>query len=329
AGSDMVRRFGGTGLGLAITKRLIDLQGGKITVSSTFGEGTSFYFELPLTLSENRTSEPDTVQQEQPHIPTNLLTGKKILLIEDNLVNQKVTYLMLHKAGMEVHIANHGKEAITFLEKEVYDLIITDLQMPEMDGFQTAAYIRNKMQIHTPIIAMTASALRNEKDRCLELGMNEYLTKPFAPATLFYHLKRFLLKGEESGVEAVVVTEEEKAPELYNLSYLDEMDDAEYASEVLDLFLTLTPTALGEIKDLTFQEEWKEIYRQAHSLKSSLGILQMKPMLETVTQIEANAKSETGTDAIESLLQKAHQQYELVKPMLEAELESTRKKLVL
>jgi PAS domain S-box-containing protein len=329
AGSDMVRRFGGTGLGLAITKRLIELQGGKITVSSTLGDGTSFYFELPITLSEHITNEPASTQQEQHHIPSNLLEGKKILLIEDNLVNQKVTYLMLHKAGMEVRIANHGKEAVSFLEKETYDLIITDLQMPEMDGFQTAAYIRNKMQINIPIIAMTASALRNEKDRCLELGMNEYLTKPFAPATLFYHLKRFLLNKEENGVENAASIEEEKAPELYNLSYLDEMDDADYATEVLDLFLTLTPPALSEIKDHTFQEDWKEVYRKAHSLKSSLGILQMKPMMETITQIEANAKTVTDTDAIEGLLQQALQQYELVKPMLEAELDSTRKKIVL
>ena len=124
-------------------------------------------------------------------------------------------------------------------------------------------------------------------------------------------------------------TEESKTSGLYNLSFLEEMDDAEYASEVLDLFLTLTPTALDEIKDLTFREEWKEVFRKAHSLKSGLGILQMQPMLETITQIEANAKAQENTDAIESLLQQAFQQYELVKPMLEAELESSRKKVVL
>ena len=329
AGSDMVRRYGGTGLGLSITKRLIELQGGKITVSSTYGEGTSFYFELPLTLCEHSTHEPETAQQEQAPLSSSLLRGKKILLIEDNLVNQKVTYLMLHKAGMEVHIANHGKEAVTFLEKEAYDLIITDLQMPEMDGFQTAVFIRKKLQITTPIIAMTASALRNEKDRCLELGMNEYLTKPFAPATLFFHLKRFLLNREENGTANLVETEEEKTSNLYNLSFLEEMDDAEYSSEVLDLFLTLTPTALGEIKDHTFQEEWKDVFKKAHSLKSSLGILQMQPMLQTITEIEAIAKTQENTDSIANLLQQAAQQYELVKPMLEAELETSRKKILL
>jgi PAS domain S-box-containing protein len=329
AGSDMVRRYGGTGLGLSITKRLIELQGGKITVSSTYGEGTSFYFELPLTLSEHVTHEPDTAQQEQAPLSSNLLKGKKVLLIEDNLVNQKVTYLMLHKAGMEVHIANHGKEAVSFLEKETYDLIITDLQMPEMDGFQTAAFIRKKLQISTPIIAMTASALRNEKDRCLELGMNEYLTKPFAPATLFFHLKRFLLNKEEKETEHTAATVEEKTFDLYNLSFLEEMDDAEYASEVLDLFLKLTPAALSEIKDHTFREEWKDVYKKAHSLKSSLGILQMQLMLQTITQIEACAKAQENTDSIECLLQQAAQQYELVKPMLEAELETSRKKILL
>ena len=329
AGSDMVRRFGGTGLGLAITKRLIELQGGKITVDSTLGEGTSFYVELPIVISQGIHEEPTLVPVEEKGSSTIELRGKKILLIEDNLVNQKVTYLMLHKAGMEVDIANHGKEAVDLLERESYDLIITDLQMPEMDGFQTAVYIRNKLNLPTPIIAMTASALRNEKDRCLQLGMNEYLTKPFSPASLFHHLKRYLLAPGEALTEKPLDTEEQIQNELYNLSYLEEMDDAEYATEVLDLFLTTTPQTLAEIKDLTFREEWEKVYKKAHNLKSSLGILQMNKMLGTVAEIESIARDSSQTELIENLLNYTEQQYDLVKPMLEAELQSTRKKLVL
>jgi PAS domain S-box-containing protein len=329
AGSDMVRRFGGTGLGLAITKRLIELQGGKITVDSTLGEGTSFYVELPIVLSQGIHEEPAAAPLEEKGSSTIELRGKRILLIEDNLVNQKVTYLMLYKAGMEVHIANHGKEAVELLERESYDLIITDLQMPEMDGFQTAVYIRNKLNLHTPIIAMTASALRNEKDRCLQLGMNEYLTKPFSPASLFHHLKRYLLAPGEALTEKPLDPEEYIQNELYNLSYLEEMDDAEYATEVLDLFLTTTPQTLAEIKDLTFREEWEKVYKKAHNLKSSLGILQMNKMLGTVAEIELIARDSSQTELIENLLNYTEQQYDLVKPMLEAELQSTRKKLVL
>lgn len=329
AGNDMVRRFGGTGLGLAITRRLVELQHGQISVSSVLGEGSSFYFELPLVVSNNMPATKDnTPLQEQKELSACALKGKKILLIEDNLVNQKVTYLMLHKAGMLVDIANHGREAIALLEKKTYDLIITDLQMPEMDGFQTVAYIRNKLHLSIPIIAMTASALRNEKDRCLELGMNEYLTKPFSPTTLFYHLNR-LLAPEENRAEKPAVLPEEKPQELYNLSFLEEMDDADYAAEVLELFLSSTPVALAGIKEAAFREEWTEVYKKAHSLKSSLGILQLHKMLQTVTEIESLARRQAHTENIESLLQHAVQQYGLVKPMLEAELQSTREKLVL
>jgi len=295
-------------------------------VSSTLGEGTSFYVELPLVLGEH-VSELQEVTVLIEEASAHSLQGKKILLIEDNLVNQKVTYLMLHKAGMLVDIANHGKEAVELLEAKSYDLIITDLQMPHMDGFQTAAYIRNKLQLQVPIIAMTASALRNEKNRCLGLGMNEYLTKPFAPASLFFHLRR-LLNGEDKPAEPEVAAKE-KQEELYNLSYLAEMEDEEYTAEVLELFLSTAPQALDEIKDATFREEWSEVYKKAHSLKSSLGILQMNQLLHTAGQIEVIAKNGTDTDSIETLLQAALQQYNLARPMLEAELESTRKKIIL
>ncbi|WP_162944487.1 PAS domain S-box protein [Flavisolibacter nicotianae] len=328
AGDDTVRRFGGTGLGLAITKRLIDLQGGKVTVSSTLGEGTSFYVELPFVSSE-KTDEAPGKNPEQQEVPVHLLRGKKILLVEDNLVNQKVTYMMLHKAGMLVDIANHGKEAVELLETRTYDLVITDLQMPQMDGFQTAAFIRNKLHLDVPIIAMTASALRNEKDRCLQIGMNEYLTKPFAPASLFFHLNRFLVNGETTQSDSAMPAKEEKHESLYSLSYLEEMEDLDYTAEVLSLFLSSTPETLLQIKEATFREEWNDVYRKAHGLKSSLGILQMTPMLQTITEIETVARQGIQVESLETLIQLSQQQYDLVRPMLEAELETTRKKNIL
>jgi len=327
AGNDMVRRFGGTGLGLAITKRLIELQGGQITVSSEIGKGTTFRFQIPVQKSELTKSENEVISPQE-EIDAKSLRFKKILLIEDNEVNQKVTFLMLHKAGMFVDIAANGTEAIGFLESgRTYDLIITDLQMPEMDGFQTTQHIRNHLQLQTPIIAMTASALRNEKEKCFELGMNEYLTKPFSPNVLFFHLKKYLLSKEEASqpVEEILVGD---TSELYSLQFLHEMEDIDYTTEVLELFLKTTPPTLEEISEQVQHKNWEDVYRKAHSLKSSLGLLQMNRMLESVSSIEQFAKTSTNTDKIPSLLNNVLQQYQLVKPMLEAELSLTRKNTV-
>jgi PAS domain S-box-containing protein len=328
AGNDMVRRFGGTGLGLTITRRLVELQQGQINVCSELGIGTTFRFRIPVSKSNLQAVEAKTASS-LVEIDGKSLRAKKILLIEDNEVNQKVTFLMLHKAGILVDIANHGKEAIAYLgEGRQYDLIITDLQMPEMDGFQTTQYIRTQLGLTTPIIAMTASALRNEKERCLQLGMDEYLSKPFAPNVLFFHIKRLLLAGaSEQEVEEEIL--EEENPELYNLQFLREMDDNEYTAEALELFLQTTEPALEGLDQQIQAEDWMEVYRKAHSLKSSLGLLQMNRMLDFVSTIETYAKTTTNTEKINSLLDNVQQQYHLVKPMLEAELANTRKKILL
>src|SRR5262249_49421989 len=151
--------------------------------------------------------------------------------------------------GMLVTIANNGKEAVTLLEQgEEFDLVILDMQMPEMDGFQTATYIRQKLGSPIPIIAMTASALRNEKIKCFELGMNEYLAKPFSPDELFLRLKKLLVERsgplKQAGKPVI-----QEGNGFYNLSHLYEMQDNDYFCEILQLFLAGTPVAIDEIKE--------------------------------------------------------------------------------
>jgi CheY-like chemotaxis protein/HPt (histidine-containing phosphotransfer) domain-containing protein len=217
---------------------------------------------------------------------------------------------------------DNGKEAVELLEAgEEFDLIILDLQMPIMNGFQTATYIRKKLELTVPIIAMTASALRNEKMRCFELGMNEYLTKPFVPADLYTELRRFLLAQPANGKANTTSQTQQLGTELYNLSHLYEMEDQEYFCEVLQLFLTTTPSLLSEIREATLYENWEEVYRKAHKLKSSLGILQMNLMLGLVSTIELQAKEQQNIDRIPDGLKKATDLYELIRPMIEAELE--------
>jgi signal transduction histidine kinase len=191
AGQDISRRYGGTGLGLTICKQLLNLQGGDISVTSIAGKGSIFSFYLPYGYSNQL--QTDNVASVPIHDYSNLLVGKSFLVAEDNEINQKLIDYVLRKAGGDVELVNNGAEAIRYLQDgKMVDLIIMDLQMPEMDGYTTTRYIRNDLHMLTPIIAMTATAMKGEQLQCLESGMNEYMTKPFEFADLYKKINSLL-----------------------------------------------------------------------------------------------------------------------------------------
>ncbi|MCW3090905.1 MAG: hybrid sensor histidine kinase/response regulator [Ferruginibacter sp.] len=173
------RKYGGTGLGLTITRQLIELQGGTIHVKSEQDKGSVFTFYLTIQKGKS------PVLYENKPAPAqfaNTLEGVQILLVEDNIINQKVASKCLSTRGALLDVANHGKEAIEWLKKKKYDIILMDLQMPEMDGYEATRIIRTEMTEAisiTPIIAMTASALIADREKCLQAGMNDYIAKPF------------------------------------------------------------------------------------------------------------------------------------------------------
>ncbi|MEO6719501.1 MAG: response regulator [Ferruginibacter sp.] len=202
ASSDTTRKFGGTGLGLTITKQLIELQDGSIHVNSKPGVGSTFTFYMRIA----KGNAAFAVEKKKPALHgSNTLDSIRILLVEDNLINQKVAVKILTNEGAIVEIANHGKEAISMLRLKEYDIILMDIQMPEMDGYQATNYIRTEMPASIskmPIIAMTASALISEKDKCIIAGMDDYITKPFQAKELFEKIL-----GQLSGIttEAPVI----------------------------------------------------------------------------------------------------------------------------
>jgi signal transduction histidine kinase/ActR/RegA family two-component response regulator len=203
ADGSTTRKYGGTGLGLAICKKLVELMGGQMGVVSQVGEGSTFWFEVVLPVSE----APAHVRLEQQlrAAEQTPLTGLRVLVAEDNFVNQKVIRRTLEKWGVEVQIANHGREALEWLSREPFHLVLMDCQMPEMDGYEATRRIRAYEQprgLHIPIIALTANALAGDREKCLECGMDDYLTKPVNPDMLWEKLTQWGLPRLEQTAQA-------------------------------------------------------------------------------------------------------------------------------
>lgn len=182
AESDTSRIFGGTGLGLSIVKKLVELQSGTITVESKKEEGSLFIFTIPYKKAPLVASTLKTSPEKIHHAVAN--DKIKILIVEDNLLNQKLAAFMIADFGYAFDICGNGKLAVDKLEKDVYDLVLMDIQMPEMDGYEATGVIRKKLMLNIPIIAMTAHAMPGEKDKCLGFGMTDYISKPIKETDL-------------------------------------------------------------------------------------------------------------------------------------------------
>jgi signal transduction histidine kinase len=185
------RRYGGTGLGLSICRQLVDLMGGTIGLVSTPGMGSSFWFELPMHAAGQAAPAPTAVEPADEATPStaDAKAAARILVAEDNPINQKVATQMLRKLGYEVEIAGNGREAVDAVASGSFVAVLMDLQMPLMDGFEATIELRAR-GFQIPIVAMTASALGTDRDRCAEAGMDGYLTKPVSTTALGAQLRQ-------------------------------------------------------------------------------------------------------------------------------------------
>jgi len=289
------RKYGGTGLGLAISRHLVSLMGGKIGVRSIFGQGSTFWVELTLPEGdETAAAAADTPAVSRPGAvnASAAIAGARILIVEDNPFNQQIAYELLDQAGAIVALANNGREALDQLRLQAADLVLMDLQMPEMDGLTATRELRLRPETRAlPIIAMTANAGADDQARCRDAGMNDVILKPFQPSQLYAKVAAWLAERPHADLMASTdpVATAAAAPELataapakrpppapmpIDLDRLGAMVgyDAAKTRHFAQLYVSTTRAALAEAEALLARQNIEalgELRELGHRLKSS------------------------------------------------------------
>ncbi len=347
ASSDITRRFGGSGLGLSIVKNLVELQNGSIEVTSSPGKGSSFIFNIPFLMADkqfridNKSTEDDsfnTLNTEVAHIE-----GVKILVVEDNILNQDLMRQLLTSWELNFTIAENGKTAIDYLKKEPFNLVLMDIQMPEMDGYTTTKKIRADLKLQTPIVALTAHALAGERERCLSAGMNEYFPKPIREEQLRTLISRFVKLDTfeiydappkfRSNTPSVLAVQSigksggqgadkqlppnkngKKTNKVLNLTYLQDISkgNTDFITSMLQQFSAQMPAEIAELHNAISIPDFTLIKALAHNMKTTVAFVGLDKSLHPPLDLIENAalKQDISTiqqafDKVKTLCEKA------------------------
>ncbi len=305
---ETTRMYGGTGLGLAITKNLVDIQNGRIWIDSKLNIGSTFHVEIPFKKYKHQT---EMSQKEEQKLNRTISKNVKILLAEDNDINQLLANKILQHFGFEAKTADNGSDAIQLLLQEDFDVILMDIQMPVKNGIETAAEIRalaDEKKRNIPIIALTANALKGEEKKYFAAGMNGYLTKPFKEKELYEAISSVLpedyltITGQEDGEGdgETQVASGEPEEKLYNLADLKliQKDDEGFVKNIVGLFINNVPKNASEMVIACDNSDWERVYFLAHKMKSSIDLVNIESIKSDIRRVELNAKTRQNLEEI-------------------------------
>jgi CheY-like chemotaxis protein len=285
------RLYGGTGLGLSIVKSLVELHDGKISVKSPPGEGTEFSFSIRYEISDDQEEEGRLTEINLSEI-TERLEGTRILLVEDNEHNQLLATSYLTKYKAKLDLASNGKQALEKLKEKKYDVILMDLQMPMMDGISATEEIRKTLRLQTPVIACSAHAMSSERKKCMESGMNHYISKPYSekilvqailnliPARKIGDAQNELQQISGDAIARTENTNHHSAAESNGISG----KPADWLSKAV---ISKIPDDVKILAEALENQDWHAIEFKAHNLISSLSILNQSDGIQLSRKLEA------------------------------------------
>jgi PAS domain S-box-containing protein len=310
ASSDTARKYGGTGLGLSITQRLIEKQNGMIHVESIPDEGSTFTFRLPYRYANGIVEDTQKNTTMQQGLPAEL----RLLVAEDNDINRFILQKMLRDWNVTPDFAITGTEAVEMASKKEYDIILMDIEMPGMNGYKATEIIRNEFTSamrNVPIVAMTGHAMQGERQKCMEAGMTDYLSKPFQPEDLRMLILKLTAKENTT---ATVIPQETAASEAtpstppavkyIDMTFLREISDGndQFYREFIEMFLANTPVALHDLKESYSNKEWERLRQTSHKMKPSFNYVGLKELNQLSAKVEELAKNCSESAEIEKMI---------------------------
>jgi CheY-like chemotaxis protein/HPt (histidine-containing phosphotransfer) domain-containing protein len=289
--------YGGTGLGLSIVKQLVELQGGRISVSSEVNKGTMFEVVLPFKDSGKKIMRAGEEFNYDNGIQTRI-QELDILIAEDNPINQKLITSIFMQWGANFDLVSNGQEAIDHSRIKKYDLIFMDINMPVMNGYEAVVELKkDKKNLNsiTPIITLTAAALQEERKRMFKAGVFDFITKPFSPKQLQQTIVNCLDKNTKPGdvmIDKNEVSKIEIENQLYDLSHLEKFSqhNPDFVREMIDMFLNQNPLDLAKLDSFLEEKNWDQVKDIAHQMKSIYGTLGMLEQQHISKDIEHNVR---------------------------------------